>query len=75
MTSPDDPDFSLTGEISGDEIKVAGSFSETDGTTTISCTTMVVESADLISFSADFNFNGSGVDCDGTVSGTITRIL
>lgn len=75
ITVADDPDLDITGEVSGSQVKLGGSFSEDGASITIDCTTMTVVGGTSFSFTGTgFNASADGESCSGTASGTFTKI-
>ena len=69
--------FSLTGEVSGNQIKWGGTITAGDETMTIECTTVTVNGVDIgdtITFSnVSWTVEYDGGSCSGTATGTFTR--
>jgi len=64
----------FTGEISGSQVIWGGSFPRDDGTTTVSCTTMTVNSSTSVTFTnAAWSFSGGGITCTGTTDGFFSK--
>ena len=72
------PGFSLTGEISGSQIKWGGTITDGDETMTIECSTVNVTGVDIgdtIEFSnVSWTVEYEGGSCTGTATGAFTRI-